>query len=156
MYGDKGPPKGYSVPRYDTNAKKHCQLCSSAEHWTFECPKKATSSSSTIADTVAKKSSAKTVKLSRSQMLKYGVKPKLAHFVPEPTEREVFDAEMRELRSVLTAEVRSELKAAKATEQKGDSVKLERAMPTSSTASKAESPSDGAVYVKKERSEEGD
>ncbi|KPA82552.1 hypothetical protein ABB37_03589 [Leptomonas pyrrhocoris] len=154
MYGDKGPPKGYSVPRYDTNAKKHCQLCSSAEHWTFECPRKSSSSTGSSGD-AAKKSSMKTVKLSRSQMLKYGVKPKLAHFVPEPTEREVFDAEMKELRTVLTAEVRSELKAAKATEGKGDARKAEHAKPAPACVATAEPPR-GTVPIKKERSDEHD
>lgn len=153
MYGEKGPPKGYSVPRYDTNAAKHCQLCSSTEHWTFECPKKA--SSSTSADKAAKKGSAKTVKLSRSQMLKYGVKPKLAAFEPEPTEREVFDAEMKELRKVLTAEVRSEVKAAHAGEKTNSADTAQPTKATSRGKIKDELPSE-IVSVKKERSEEHD
>ncbi|KPI88249.1 hypothetical protein ABL78_2673 [Leptomonas seymouri] len=154
MYGDKGPPKGYSVPRYDTNAKKYCQLCSSAAHWTFECPKKAPSSAVTT-DNSAKKRSTKTVKLSRSQMLKYGVKPKATHFVPEPTEREVFDAEMKELRSVLTAEVRGELKAAKSAELKGEARKSEQTNEAPAVVAKAEPPSE-AFHIKKERTEEHD
>jgi hypothetical protein len=148
MYGDKGPPKGYSVPRYDTNATKHCQLCSSATHWTYECPKKAVTSTD-----LAKRSSVKTVKLSRSQMLKYGVKQKLTKFVPEPTEREVFDAEMKELRTVLTAEVRNELKAAKAGGKKNEAPKTEQTKAISPGVTKLELPSED-VHVKKERSEE--
>ncbi|CAC9541655.1 conserved hypothetical protein [Leishmania infantum JPCM5] len=147
MYGDKGPPKGYSVPRFDTNASKRCQTCSSTEHWTFECPLKKSATSS------AKKSAAATVKLSPSQMLRYGIKRKSANFVPEPTEREVFDAELRELRNMLTAEVRQELKAKKfAAHKSGNDCKMHEA-PLPSAAPKKESPSD-PVKIKKERTEE--
>lgn len=157
MYGDKGPPKGYSVPRYDTNAQKNCQLCSSADHWTYECPKKKASAASPSGASAnnAKKSVAKAVKLSRSQMLKYGVKPKLVNFVPEPTEREVFDAEMKELRTVLTAEVRNELKATKAVEKAAESTKKEPAKSTQTAATKPE-PEPEHTHVKRERSEEQD
>ncbi|CBZ30532.1 conserved hypothetical protein [Leishmania mexicana MHOM/GT/2001/U1103] len=148
MYGDKGPPKGYSVPRFDTNASKRCQTCSSTEHWTFECPLK---KSATLS---AKKSAATTVKLSRSQMLRYGIKQKSANFVPEPTEREVFDAELKELRNVLTAEVRQEVKAKKSAAHKsGNDGKMHEA-PLPFAAPKKEPLSDSVI--KKERTEEGE
>ncbi|CAG9582299.1 conserved hypothetical protein [Leishmania major strain Friedlin] len=147
MYGDKGPPKGYSVPRFDTNASKRCQTCSSTVHWTFECPLK---NSATLS---AKKSAATTVKLSPSQMLRYGIKQKSANFVSEPTEREVFDAELRELRSVLTAEVRQELKAKKSAAHKSGNDCKKHEAPLPSAAPKKEPPSD-SVTMKTERTEE--
>ncbi|CAM38726.1 conserved hypothetical protein [Leishmania braziliensis MHOM/BR/75/M2904] len=148
MYGDKGPPKGYSVPRYDTNASKRCQTCSSKEHWTFECPQRQVSTSS------AKKSAAATVKLSRSQMLRYGIKQRSINFVPEPTERELFDAELKELRNVLTTEVRQELKAEKAATHKSGHPRTAQAAPLLSAEPTKESPLD-SVTIKKEREEEG-
>ncbi|KAG5468468.1 hypothetical protein LSCM1_02448 [Leishmania martiniquensis] len=147
MYGDKGPPKGYSVPRYDTNAAKRCQTCGCQAHWTFECPQKKSDMSS------AKKSATATVKLSRSQMLKYGIKQKSANFTPEPTEREVFDAELKELRNVLTAEVRQELKAEEAAARMGGHPAESPEPPLLSASLKNESPSD-AVTTKTERREE--
>ncbi|KAG5493393.1 hypothetical protein GH5_02139 [Leishmania sp. Ghana 2012 LV757] len=146
MYGDKGPPKGYSVPRYDTNASKRCQTCSSEEHWTFECPKRKSATS-------AKKSATATVKLSRSQLLRYGIKQKSADFVPEPTEREVFDAELKELRNVLTAEVRQELKAEKAVARVGGHPGEMQESPLLSASLNKEPPSD-SIAVKAERREE--
>lgn len=151
MYGDKGPPKGYSVPRYDTTTTRYCQLCTSADHWTFECPTKA--SAGTPAGKAARKSNTTTVKLSRSQMLKYGVKPKVAAFVPEPTEREVFDSEMKELRTVLTAEVRSELKGSKGSKPVADPTMAPPAKAAPKVMVKDEAAVE-PVAVKKERSEE--
>ncbi|GET92488.1 hypothetical protein, conserved [Leishmania tarentolae] len=149
MYGDKGPPKGYSVPRFDTNAGKRCQTCSNTEHWTFECPRK---KSATLD---AKKSASKTVKLSPSQMLRYGIKRKSANFVPEPTEREVFDAELKELRNVLAAEVREEIKAHKAAAHKiGEDGKMHEAQALSAEPEKVQ-PSE-PITIKKERTEEGE
>ncbi|KAG5494149.1 hypothetical protein JKF63_01984 [Porcisia hertigi] len=145
MYGSKGPPKGYSVPRYDTNVSKRCQTCSSTEHWTFECSQKKSITS-------AKKSAVGTVKLSRSQMLRYGITQKSANFLPEPTEREVFDAELKELRSVLTAEVRQELKAAKAGAQTRELAPTTQGAPLLPAAPEKELLSD-EVTVKKECSE---
>lgn len=147
MYGDKGPPKGYSVPRFDTNAEKRCQTCASTEHWTFECPKKKSASA------VAAKSPAATVKLSRSQMLRYGIKQKLANFVPEPTEREVFDAELKEVRRELTAEVRQHVKAEHAAAASLAQSRTPPETPQPRVAAKQEAPHD-SVTIKKERSEE--
>lgn len=99
MYGDKGPPKGYSVPRHiGGSMKKHCQGCSATDHWTYECPQKEKRAAQC----------GSVPKLSRTLMLKYGIKQKRVEFVPTPTEREAYDKELQEAAVVLLDEVREE------------------------------------------------
>lgn len=114
MYGDKGPPKGYSVPRHDSAVKAQCQHCSAQGHWSYECPanKKASESGKQLPP----KEAPRTAKLSRTQMLKYGVKRKRAEFVPEATEREAYDQEMKSLETILAAEVRQSVRAERVTQ----------------------------------------
>lgn len=105
MYGDKGPPKGYSAPRYDTKATKFCQYCSSTAHWSYECSNKKSSNSATPS------LPSSPPKLSRTQLLKYGIKRKRTWLDPKPTEKEQYNSEIRELEKVLVAEAKSEAHA---------------------------------------------
>ncbi|RNF26553.1 uncharacterized protein Tco025E_01156 [Trypanosoma conorhini] len=100
MYGDKGPPKKYSNPRGVTEqavGSRVCQKCASTEHWTFECKK---------APDASRKTS---TRLSRSQMLRWGIKQRRQEFVPEPTEREAYTAQVREVERALLTEAREEV-----------------------------------------------
>lgn len=115
MYGDKGPPKGYSVPRYDGGASRMCQHCSSTDHWTYECTRKKKNAAPGVAAATSKPSlsTSATARLSRTQMLKYGVKRRRAEFVPEETERELYNREIKALEKALIAEVREEFQTKK-------------------------------------------
>lgn len=146
MYGDKGPPKGYSVPRYEAEGgKMHCQLCSSGEHWTFACPQKQSKTKTTARPAV---------KLSRSQMLKYGISRKRTEFEPEPTEREQFDAEIKQLEKVLVKEVREEARAAK--KQKTETAPSSEETATASQSRKVAHRKKRGPTVKEEPPEEGE
>ncbi|ESL10344.1 hypothetical protein TRSC58_01926 [Trypanosoma rangeli SC58] len=100
MYGDRGPPKKYSNPRGVTGeavTSRVCQKCASKEHWTFECKKTPDAACKT------------TPRLSRSQMLRWGIKQRRQEFVPEPTEREAYNAHVKEVERVLLTEAREEV-----------------------------------------------
>jgi hypothetical protein len=93
-YGDRAAPKGYSVPR-DVGASAgpaKCQRCN-GPHWTFECKAAAPKYQAT---------------LSRTQMLKRGIKAKAVAAAAPQTEREEFAAELRERAALLEAELREE------------------------------------------------
>lgn len=83
-------------------------------------------------------------------MLKFGIKPKQINFVPEPTEREVFDKEIKELRTVLTAEVRQEVK-----EEKSAATPAVSSDSIASTL-KTEKPSADELSVKSEPRDQDD
>ena len=90
-----GPPKGYSVPRgvaVDKPIAKLCQTCSSREHWTYECKKSAASTNITVKQPVTTGLS----KLSKTQMLKLGLKKDLSTEAPPKTEGEVLNEELKE------------------------------------------------------------
>ncbi|EPY15229.1 hypothetical protein STCU_12224 [Strigomonas culicis] len=118
LYGETGPPSGYSAPRYESkDAKRRCQKCGAVDHWTFECkrkPEKATTKASGA-------------RLSRSQMLKYGVKRERVEFVPEPTQREQAEADFKEIEKTLVAEVNDSKDAKKMT---SDEHKREQGAPS--------------------------
>ncbi|RNF23679.1 hypothetical protein TcG_01318 [Trypanosoma cruzi] len=100
MYGNKGPPKKYSNPRGVTDqsgASRVCQKCASTEHWTFECQSAADATRKT------------TARLSRSQMLRWGIKRRRQEFVPEPTEREAYTAHAKEVERMLLTEARRDV-----------------------------------------------
>ena len=101
-YGERGPPKGYSNPRDPVinaeEVKPECQRCRSRDHWTFECPSK----------TVVKP---KEKKLSRTEMLKRGIKRKLVVAMPPQSEREAFQAELKERAALLERELEAEREA---------------------------------------------
>ncbi|CUI15615.1 zinc finger protein, putative [Bodo saltans] len=86
---DRLPPKGYSITRGPaTNAAVQCQSCGAQGHWTYECPKKASSSSST--------SVKPSTKLSRTQMLRFGIQKPLQEIAPPKSDREVYDEQFKE------------------------------------------------------------
>lgn len=91
-YGKAGPPKGYSVPRKPTTdgseAKESthfCQLCHSKQHDTYECK-----------EDVAKLTKAKAAvpRMSRTQMIRMGIKKEPKAVAPPPTEEEEFKKEL--------------------------------------------------------------
>ncbi|CCW59877.1 unnamed protein product [Phytomonas sp. EM1] len=104
MYGESGPPKGYSIPRHEGKSEKRCQYCGSTAHWSYACDGK---------EKNGRKASGPSPKLSPTQMLKYGIKRKRTEFVPEPTEREAFNAELKSLEKIIGDELRQEKRTAK-------------------------------------------
>ncbi|CCW67148.1 unnamed protein product [Phytomonas sp. Hart1] len=102
MNSNSGPPKGYSVPRHKGKGEQRCQYCSSTDHWSYACDKKEKSK---------QKAAGSFSKLSHTQMLKYGIKRKLTEFVPQPTEREAYEAELKSLERMIGDELRQKKKA---------------------------------------------
>ncbi|KEG15452.1 hypothetical protein DQ04_00071200 [Trypanosoma grayi] len=108
MYGNSGPPKKYSTPRdvgENSQARRVCQKCASTEHWTFECKD---------ADKAVRNTAAR---LSRTQMLRWGIKQRRREFVPEPSERETYSAQVKKVGKLLLAEAYEEVRQKRRLEQ---------------------------------------
>ena len=117
-YGAKGPPKGYSNPRDPTvtndDARPACQRCSKAGHWSYECPTAAASSTgASAAAAPARIAAGKTAtggapprKLSRTEMIKRGLKRVAVAAAPPQTEQEDFKADLKERAALLEDELR--------------------------------------------------
>ena len=114
-YGDRGPPKGYSTPRdqaAETGPAK-CQRCDGA-HWTFECKKPA---------------AVHQPRLSRTQLLKRGIRAQAVAKAAPKTEREEFAAELKERAAMLEAELRAEAGLAPLAEARPSVAEAERKRP---------------------------
>ncbi|KAH9577198.1 hypothetical protein LSM04_000052 [Trypanosoma melophagium] len=110
MYGDAGAPKKYSTPRgvdEKSASARVCQKCASTTHWTFECK----SSPHTARNTT-------TTRLSRTQMFRWGIKQKREEFVPEPTEKEAYIAQVKEVEKLLLDEAKGQAVQKRRVEQR--------------------------------------
>ncbi len=99
-YGLSGPPKGYSVPRGLPTGKaaaKRCQRCCSSEHWTFECKNVAAPGSNGAGAQPKQPVTTGISKLSKTQILKLGLKKDLSEEAPPKTEGEISAEKMKEL-----------------------------------------------------------
>ncbi|ORC93828.1 uncharacterized protein TM35_000017050 [Trypanosoma theileri] len=128
MYGDAGAPKKYSTPRgvdEKSVSARVCQKCASTDHWTFECKSGAHTPRNTT-----------TTRLSRTQMLRFGIKQKREEFVPEPTEKEAYMAQVKEVEKLLLAEAKGQAVQKRRVEQrrevKDEDINSEREQDTKS------------------------
>lgn len=103
----------YSVPRRETSGKPYCQTCFSHDHWTYQCTceGKGNDSSST-------KKTSHSTRLSPSQMLRLGIKRPRVEVVPEMSEREKFDADLKKIEKEIVHEILEERKRTKPTDEK--------------------------------------
>jgi hypothetical protein len=128
-YGKAGPPKGYSVPRKPAagdgsegkEEARFCQLCHSKQHNTYECK-----------EDVAKLAKAKAAvpRMSRTQMIRMGIKKEPKAVAPPPTEEELFKKElsskMQLFREKLVEALAGEETEQPPQQQETDAVKVEK------------------------------
>lgn len=137
---DHGPSKGYSIPRRDAEGSSdpYCQNCSSTEHWTYQCK--------IVAET-EKRSSAR---LSASQLLRLGLKRKRNEVVPEPTEREKFQEELKNIEAEIAEQIKQEKLLEAEKESLKDAVEVKSEEKTSSNTGKKRVSNELLPVVKKE------